>query len=188
MQSFSQSFCPTQGRGQKNPRDGSISKIVLFKFTFVVILPWNCALELNVSKAHVSDHGCAYRARSMSPKHRSTCMRWGALHECRVTLCLWTLGPFSLSAPQPALNSTGTKKAEDEREFFPYLWKLQRKRSQSGSDDPCLRQSMHKGWKSAHWSEIVFGKEGLIPRAKWSLPTAIREKPKSTANFNLASA
>lgn len=109
MQSFSQSFCPTQGRGQKNPRDGSISKIVLFKLTFVVILPWNCALELSVSKAHFGDCGCAYRVRSTSPKHRSPCMCWGALHECGATLCLWTLGPFSLAAPQPALNSTRHK-------------------------------------------------------------------------------
>lgn len=36
-------------------------------------------------------------------------------------------------------------------------------------------QSAHKGLKSARWSEIVFRKSDLIPWAKWSLPTAIRE-------------
>ena len=28
-------------------------------------------------QGHVSDYGCIYGARSVSPKHRSTCMCWG---------------------------------------------------------------------------------------------------------------
>lgn len=115
--------------------------------------PWNTVLSAR--KLHACAGGSAYVWYDAMP--------WSP----------WAPLPCSpLSLPRTML---GMRKDENERGFLPYLWKLQRKCSQSGSDDPSLSANTHKDLKPAHGSEMVFGKSDLIPRAKWSLPTEIRK-------------
>lgn len=155
---------------------------------------WNCALKFRVSQLHVGDCGRAdwSRRRPQSPglsAQKLHAQVGGRAHVRRDAEPLAPTGPsLSCSPFNLCWTTPGTRKDENERGFLPYLWKLQRNVPQSGSDDP--RLSAKHTYKSEIRTLIrtSFWKVGFNPMSQMITTNSDQEKPKSTANFNLANA
>lgn len=167
--------------GQKDPREGNTVKIVLFKLTFVVVLILKWCFKIQCGLApHQWVWSCSpIQTRApgtRSSLHGSYMHVPGVVHTCGMMLCLGLHGPRSHAAPSACPEQCSAwGKMRIKEDFFPTFENFKENVLNLVLMIPVSVQSIHKDLKSAHWSEMVFGKSDLIPRAKWSLPTEIRK-------------
>lgn len=155
------------GVGLQNCREGSISTLQLFKLTGVALLFLKYCLKTRCGQLLIQ-YGHMYWSRLTC---LAFCPETVSMNEHGVVTCPWTR-PAALTEAASDLHWATRK---DEKEDFLLTFENFKVVPNLVLMIHVSAQSTHKGLKSACWSEIVFRKSDLIPRAKWSLPTAIRE-------------